>query len=276
MVTSPSAKRRYHCARTFALLLGFFLAAVTTGVGADPPSKVLLEGEELVYNVRYAFFDLGQIRIKILAKSHEGSAVLYSGKALIDSYPRVPFVELHAVFESLIDSNGYSRRFAGRLRQDDFWDFSRYRFEYDKNLVYIEMGGKDTVVVKRDTLSLEGKKFQDGLSLFFQAREQLFSRKGVNIPTLIKEKKVNTFINFLSERTSVEIDAIDYPVDVMKFEGMAEFVGIFGLTGDFSGWFSNDEARVPIMAKMQVILGSVTIELMEWKRAGWTPPRATE
>jgi hypothetical protein len=46
------------------------------------------------------------------------------------------------------------------------------------------------------------------------------------------------------------------------------------LTGDFEGWFSNDEARVPILAKMKVILGSITIELMRWKRAGWTPPRA--
>jgi hypothetical protein len=27
------------------------------------------------------------------------------------------------------------------------------------------------------------------------------------------------------------------------------------------------------MAKMKVIIGSVTIELMEAKRAGWKPPR---
>jgi hypothetical protein len=72
----------------------------------------------------------------------------------------------------------------------------------------------------------------------------------------------------------VEIDAVDYPIDVVGFEGNAEFVGIFGLTGGFDGWFSNDEARVPIVAHMKVILGSVTLELMSWKRPGWTPPRA--
>jgi hypothetical protein len=58
------------------------------------------------------------------------------------------------------------------------------------------------------------------------------------------------------------------------FDGRADFVGIFGLTGGFEGWFSNDEARVPIMAKMKVLIGSVTIELMRWNRPGWTPPRA--
>jgi hypothetical protein len=71
----------------------------------------------------------------------------------------------------------------------------------------------------------------------------------------------------------VEVDAIDYPVDVVHFDGHLDFVGIFGLTGGFEGWFSNDEARVPIMAKMKVLIGSVTVELMKWNRQGWTPPR---
>ena len=99
------------------------------------------------------------------------------------------------------------------------------------------------------------------------------SGQSKTIPTLINEQKVTTRINFSGKREPVEVDAIDYPIDAVKFEGTADFVGIFGLTGDFEGWFSNDEARVPIMAKMKVILGSVTIELMQWKRAGWTPPR---
>jgi hypothetical protein len=73
-----------------------------------------------------------------------------------------------------------------------------------------------------------------------------------------------------------EVDAIKYPVDVVHFEGEAGFVGIFGLTGGFEGWFSNDAAQVPILARMKVILGSVKIELIKWKRAGWTPPRAGE
>jgi hypothetical protein len=85
---------------------------------------------------------------------------------------------------------------------------------------------------------------------------------------------VSTFLNFKREHTSVEVDAIDYPVDVIGFDGHADFVGIFGLTGGFEGWFSNDEARVPILAKMKVLIGSVTIELMKWSRPGWSPPRA--
>ena len=62
----------------------------------------------------------------------------------------------------------------------------------------------------------------------------------------------------------------------MGLQGNAEFVGIFGLTGEFSGWFWNDDARIPIVAKMQVIIGSVTIELMSWKRPGAGHLRASK
>lgn len=262
--------RRLLCAAT--VVLAVFAPARGTGQQA-PSSHVLREGEELTYNVRYGPFDLGSVRIKTLSRSQAQASVRYECKALIDSYPKVPFVDLHAVFESILDTAFFSHRFIGKLKQDDRWDFSRYLFDYPRHLAYLEKGEHDTAVTKRDTVSVDAA-FQDGLSLFFYARDQLFSGKTVDVPTMINEQKVNTRIEFLGKRDGVEIDAVDYPVDVVGFEGHAEFVGIFGLTGGFEGWFSNDEARVPIMAKMKVIIGSVTIELMQWKRQGWTPPKS--
>ena len=237
-----------------------------------PPARVLVEGEELVYNVRYGFIDLGQVKIVVPHTVRTQEYAGYQGRAYIDSYPKVPFVDLHAIYESVIDSAVFARFFVGKLKDKGHWDMSRYRFDYDRNRVLIEVADFDTVVTKRDTLQIT-TRFHDGLSLFFYARAQLFSGQKINIPTLIKEEKVNTYIDFKGERSSVEVDAVDYPIDVIGFEGNADFVGIFGLTGGFEGWFSNDEARVPIMAKMKVLIGSVTIELMRWNRPGWTPPR---
>ena len=237
-----------------------------------PPARVLVEGEELVYNVRYGFIDLGQVKVVITRSVRTAAYSAYQGKAIIDSYPKVPFVDLHAVYESLIDSAVFARLFVGKLKDKDHWDMSRYVFDYERNRVLMEVADYDTIITKRDTLSIT-TRYHDGLTLFFFARAQLTSGQKINIPTLIKEEKVNTFIDFKGERTAVEVDAIEYPVDVVGFEGHADFVGIFGLTGGFEGWFSNDEARVPILAKMKVIIGSVTIELMRWNRPGWTPPR---
>lgn len=264
------------------LLAVFTIGVVVPGlsrcvaqVNGDPPSRVFVEGEELVYNVRYTFIDLGQIRIKTIGKARQATFVAYDSRAYIDSYRGIPFVDLHAIFESRMDTTVCSRGFVGKVKQDEKWDFARYNYDYDRHRVIMEMGDRDSVVAKRETLQVNGPQ-QDGLSLFFFAREHLFSGKKLNVTGIVTERQVNTYIDFLKERTSVEVDAIEYPVDVTKFEGKLDFEGIYGLTGGFTGWFSHDDARIPILAKMRVIVGSVTIELMRWTRPGWTPPRATD
>jgi hypothetical protein len=239
-----------------------------------PPSRVIQEGEELVYNVRYGFIDLGQIRITTGKTAREAGRTVYRGDAVIQSYQGVPFVDLHAIYASNFDSLGFSHHFLGKSREDEAWSFSEYFFHNDQRKVVMETGSKDSVVERRDTLSLE-TGYHDGLSLFFFAREKLYAGKKLSIPTLVKEEKGKTLIDFRVEKGIVESDFIDYPVDVIGFYGTAEFVGIFGLTGDFEGWFSNDEARVPVKANMKVIIGSVTIELVSWKREGWNPPKVS-
>lgn len=239
----------------------------------SPPSHVLVEGEELVYNVRYAFIDLGQVKIRTVSKSRISSGFSYHAIANINTYKGIPFVDLAAVYESDMDSTVYSLAFVGKSKENKFWDFARYTFEYDKNRVLVDKGRKDTVVERRDTVAID-KHMQDGLSLFFYARDQLYSRKRMNIPCFVAEQKVNTYIDFSrQEKKSVDLDAVDYPVDVVGFDGTAEFVGIYGLTGDFEGWFSNDDARIPIVAKMKVFIGSITLELVSWNRPGWVPPK---
>ena len=73
-------------------------------------------------------------------------------------------------------------------------------------------------------------------------------------------------INFYSEREPVTIDSVDYDIDCLRLDGATEFVSVYGLTGYFEGWFSNDTFSVPILAKMHVIIGSVTLELIRWNK----------
>ncbi len=71
----------------------------------------------------------------------------------------------------------------------------------------------------------------------------------------------------------MDIDAVNYPVKTVYFNGKAEWNGLYGLNGKFEGWFSDDDACVPIKAKMNVYVGNVNIELKSWKRKNWTPPK---
>src|SRR5512140_2870978 len=107
-VRGGSAFRRFR--RFMLVALAVAPSAFLFGQQA-PPSHVLQEGEELVYNVRYSFINLGSVRIRTLHRDAEPGVVAYECKALIDSYPKVPFVDLHATYESRIDTTIYSRGF---------------------------------------------------------------------------------------------------------------------------------------------------------------------
>jgi hypothetical protein len=167
-------------------------------------------------------------------------------------------------------------RFRSRTKLENDYRYYTYDFAYPRNAVFIEHGlVREKKIEGYDTLKIRGPH-QDGLSLFYYSRAKVRERHTENIATVVSEAVGNTFIDFKNESMEEEIDAVGYPLDVVYFEGRADFVGIFGLTGEFEGWFSNDNARVPILAKMKVLLGSIRIELIGWKRDGWTPPRYVE
>ena len=246
--------------------------------GIDPQTQYkagfLKQGEELIYEVSYSFIKLGTVRIKTLNKYYKNGRVVYKAIAFIDSY-NIPLVSLHNVFESEIDENVYSHQFIGSELEGKEWKYTKYDLDYSANRVYMERGYPSRkVILFKDTTSLDKRKFQDGLSIFFAARNLIYSYSPVNIPVLINEKKESAYIKYPCTRETAEIDAVNYKVDVLKFEGKAGFVGVLGLTGDFIGWFSNDEARIPITARMNVFLGSIYIELKSWTLPGWMPPRA--
>ncbi len=236
-------------------------------------TQLLQIGEELVYKVSYSIFTLGRVKITIADTSTKNGKKFFIAKAFIDS--EVPFVNVHQVFYSEIDPNLFSRFFIIHDTKDpNRMYYIKYDFDYPKNKVYYETGWKpDNTIVKKG----EEKVFeeqQDGLSLFFFARGNLHNKGIIDCPIFINEKTFNAHFNFLGKVGSQKIDAVKYPIETKEFEGKAEFTGIFGLTGEFRGYFSNDDAGVPIVAKMKVILGSVHIELEKWNRAGWEPPKA--
>jgi len=244
------------------------------------PDTLLQVGEELEYRVSYSFFTLGSIRIRITDVSERNGRLVYRAQAFINSAPGLPFVNLHVLFESEFDEDVFSYTWVSTDSSKEQLAFLSYAFDYEQNWVLVEKSsqkfGSSRVVEHVDTVALT-EKAQDGLSLFFFARKHLFRQGQVNVPTVIGNEAVKTTIAFLNKQSSVEINALeDKPVDVLEIQGRAHYSGVFGMTGAFSGWFSNDDARVPIVARMKVLIGSIYIELVKWNRAGWHPPIAQE
>jgi len=259
------------------VLLSFFYNLFSAPTPIESGNVVFYEGENLLYNVRYGFIDLGTVRMKTFGKFVKNGKTLWKVCSYIDSYQGVPFVDLHVIYESHIDESGYPSQFTARTFDDGKWYYTVYDFDQTQHKIFVTIGTGTKDVMKsatyRDTVAVN-KKYQDGLSIFYYARQ----KSGLNmfevIPTYQNEKVSTTDLQFSSSVSLTELDAVDYPVSIHYLEGKANFIGIFGLTGGFRGWFSSDDARVPILAKLNVLLGSVTFELIEWKRGTWTPPHS--
>lgn len=238
-------------------------------------NSVFVIGEELVYTVSYSFFDLGEVKLQIVDTTTKMGKKIFIAKAFIDSYSGIPFVSLHQVFYSEMTAEPYSMHFTVHNTADPAKvEYLIYDFQYHRNKAFYEFGVKQQQQsVKKGSESVTTYQ-QDGLSLFYFARTHFRSAQKLKAPIFINEKTAQTEFNFMGNIVSQEIDAVTYPVETVEFDGNANFIGIFGLTGYFQGYFSNDAAAIPIVAKMKVLVGSIHIELTKWSRPGWVPPRA--
>ncbi len=235
--------------------------------------KNLQVGEELTYVVKYSLIRLGEVRLKIISKETDKGKTIYRAMAFIDSYSGVPFVNLHQIYETKINDDSASIFFRGLVKGEKYTTFTDYIFDYHKSKIFIKKGKVYPHQLWLDTTITAKKKYQDGLSIFYYARLNTGEIKKQDIPCFVNEDKVYTKINYYNKVSDVSIDAVDYDIACVRIDGYTDFVSVFGLTGYFEGWFTNDQAAVPVVAKMKVIIGNITLELIDWKREGWTPPK---
>ncbi len=251
-----------------------FLASLLTFFSASTiHAQVLSPGEELTYAVSYLGIKLGTIKMTTEPKSDFNGKAVYKVKASIDSRPGIPFLEIHTTFESYIDPSATSSHlFVANTKDGDSWTYDKYNFNYSDKMIVTEKW-IDKVKKSSKQFSIT-RKYNDGCSLFYCARQLLYAKNTASIPTIVGEDTSTTKINFLGKVEETEIEASSYPVRTVYFDGNADWTGVYGVTGYFQGWFSDDDARVPIKAKMKLYLGSANIELVSWKRKDWQPPKA--
>jgi hypothetical protein len=236
--------------------------------GSDP--KQLFIGEDLTYVVKYAFFNLGEVRFKVLEKTELNNKPVYKTIAYINSYPDLPFVSLHQVYESYIDSSLFPLKFFANIFEDDTV-FVEYNFIGSSKVVMRKgkLGGSKLWL---DSTAHTPHRMQDGLSILYYARMNFGEQKTVSVPCFVNEKEEATLINYFNVSEPTSIDAVDYEIDCLRLDGKTDFVSVYGLTGNFEGWFSNDTYSVPIRAKMHVLIGSINLELIKWNEKLWNPP----
>ena len=252
------------------------LAAVLATAFVRVPGEVLgtavsQPGEEYTYEVSWTWFKLGRIRLQTLA---DGRA-----EAHIDSYPNIPFVDLHSVHFTKMDSLCFSRASLSMEKYDSVWKGMDYVYDLpEKKLIVEDIQLKSPTALPdsraaKDTILLPSAQFLDGLSIAYYPRRFVHTDTIITVPTVLYGKLGETTFEFHRQQTTESIDALENPVKVVEINGSTSAVGIYGMTGEFTGWFSDDSAAVPIKGKLKVLIGSVSVELVNWNRRGWSPPQ---
>ena len=261
--------RSFFC--SIIILIGFTINLFSQGyLHKEHNKKELFVGEDLTYVVKYAFLRLGEVRIKVVEKTSIESITVYKTEAYIDSYSDLPFVSIHQIYESYIDSTYFPVRFFARIFGDDT-AFVKYYF-INSSKIEVKKGKLGNSDLWIDSTASVRKRFQDGLSILFYAMVNAGRARTMFVPCFVNEQEETAKINYYSEREPIAIDSVDYEIDCLRLDGETDFVSVYGLTGYFEGWFSNDTFSIPIIAKMHVIIGSITLELIRWNKDLWNPP----
>ncbi|HOP50038.1 MAG TPA: DUF3108 domain-containing protein [Ignavibacteriales bacterium] len=249
------------------LLFPFLFSGVGNSIICN--NKEFFNNEEFVYEVSYGPLKIGQIRMKIIDIVENNDGEQFVAKAYIDSYSWVPFVDLHHIMETYVNKNLYANHFKYYEKEENKTKYTEYKINYNyKTLRVIKGYVKGEVLV--DTTYIIKDKLQDGLSLYYFARAYSGSNTQKSVNCFIIEKFGTADIHFTQIKKYIELGT-STQVKCNYLYGKANFIGIFGLTGDFNGWFTDDIYGLPIEASLKVILGSVNVKLKSWNNKYWNP-----
>lgn len=235
---------------------------------------VFQPGERLQYRVKWLFFRIGTIVVE--TDSIPGSPLFVKATITLDSNPNFFLISIHNRYEAIVNSTPVrSERLRSIERSGNDTLLTTYQFVDSLEQIIMEQRilPADTVIKAGVLDSID--RFFDGSSLFFLARTLLHSGSQESVPTMVDFDLFRTDIIFSNRVVPRSISTFHEEIETRELYGRANFEGktFAGFSGGFKGWFSNDEAAVPIQAEMNITLGSVDIELEQWSRAGWQPPR---
>jgi hypothetical protein len=263
--------------KLFVLVITVMVVVNIYGQAYNSKSTETLLEEQFVYGVSWSFFHLATLTLTV--ESVIADPELKKITVDIKTASLLPFIDIDEYNEVIMRVfDGMTMNFYGTEELDGEKVEKRCNYYQDDNLsVYEERIFESAELISRDTVTYS-KPYLIGSSLIHYTRLIADSGLVINVPTMLGGDIYNTILNFCGPVEYIDIDEFDEPIRTFKYEGSAEWDGkaTAGLSGDFTGWLSDDDGSVVIRAEMKILLGSVVIELEEWYKPGWTPPTKTK
>jgi hypothetical protein len=263
--------------RIFVLVIKIMIVSNIYGQSYYNKSTETVLEEQFVYGVSWSFFHLAALTLTV--ESVIADPDLKKITVDIKTESLLPFIDVDEYNEVVMRMrDGMTMNFYGTEELDGEKIEKYCNYYEDENLsVYEERNFESDELICSDTITYS-KPYLIGSSLIHYTRLIADSGLVKNVPTMLGGDIYKTILNFCGPVEYIEIDEFDEPIITFKYEGSAEWDGkaTAGLSGDFTGWLSDDDGSVVIRAEMKILLGSVVIELEEWYKPGWIPPTKTK
>jgi len=222
------------------------------GEVAVPPFGV---GERLSFEVKYGFVSAGTaimgIPRTVMERGHECYHIVSLAES--NSFFSV-FFTVKDVAESFLDVRELlPRRFEKRLREGDFRSQDLVLFDHDRHVALYPR--------KNDRVVPISSGAQDILSSLYYVRMlDLEVGRSVFIENHADKKNYPLEIRVL-KKERIKVPAGEFDCTVV--EPVMRGAGLFSQKGQLTVWLSDDEARIPVLMKSKVVIGSISAVLTD-------------
>ncbi|MGB9773002.1 MAG: DUF3108 domain-containing protein [Bacteroidota bacterium] len=229
-----------------------------------------IPNQEFQYAVRYGPLRIGTIRLAARADTSFKGSLAHHLAISFDSNPDIPFVHLQSRTESYVDAEGgYTLATLSHDMTDSGWVTTWYDFDYKgRKISYSVSYNGRTISQRSEPMQFDGG-YQDGLSLLLFLTQRSDVLDTVLVPTVVESGQHLTLVAFNGKEDTVLLGEMGKKILCFQVSGRANYTALFGVAGDFQVWISADSFRVPVQAKLRVLIGSIVIKLERWPGTAW-------
>lgn len=217
------------------------------------------EGEYLRFRLNYGLVDAGEAELTIHASNkrfqgRETYHIVGKGRTL-GAFNW--FYKVDDTYETFLDKRGaFPWEFIRDIKEGGYKKYQRYEFHQDRAAVSTHKG---------ETFGMLAHA-QDMLSAFYFARTLDFSTVEVGdvftIPTFVDEENYPLQIKFIGRET---LKSRTGTYRCLMFVPVVQEGRVFKSEEDMVVWITDDANKIPVLAKAKVLVGSIKMELVEYK-----------
>lgn len=223
-------------------------------------------GEKLIFKIRYGFINAGTAVMSILeesevsgyttlhiqttARSASGFSWIYKVEDVVSTYVRIP--------------DFFPIRFEKKLREGSYFADQFADFFPEDSLAVVEniRYDDDMKIKRREKKEIKAPPFiHDVLSAFYVVRTiDLNVGEPVYIKTIEKYKVYDLKV-IVHKKETIKVEAGKFRCIVI--EPVLKEGGIFKNKGKLKIWLTDDDLKIPVQMKTEVVVGSLTTELIK-------------